>query len=87
MLTLKSIIQTEDLPLVLDLVKKLFEVILTWLNILPNYKESLKELKVNYLYVTDLASAIANCGSELGKMLGQCFGMCKRANEFYMKFP
>jgi hypothetical protein len=30
----------------------------------------LKELKVNYLYVTDLACSIVSCGPELGKMLG-----------------
>jgi len=67
-------------------VAKLFELILTWLSIIPNYRDSMKELKVNHLYAVDLATAIASCGPELSKMLGQCFGMCRRANEFSAKY-
>ena len=33
-----------------------------------------------------MACAIANCGNELSKMLGQCLGCCKRANALFGKF-
>ena len=49
MLTLNSIITLEDLPSAIDLLGKVFEMVMCWLHILPNYKESLREVKVNHL--------------------------------------
>ena len=82
MVTLLNVISSDDLPVIIDLVKQVFELTLTWLKIFPAYASSYREGKSNSnLYNVDLSTAIAYCGSELADMLGRCcMSMCRRAN-------
>lgn len=84
MLTLATVIGVDDLPAILELMSRVFELVLCWLRIVPSYRESQRETKSNsQLYCVDLACAIAMCGNELADILTKCFGGCRRASALF----
>ena len=87
MLTLATVIGVDNLPVIVDLMSQVFELVLCWLQIVPSYRESQRETKSNsQLYCVDLACAIAMCGNELADILSKCFGGCRRASALFQKF-
>jgi hypothetical protein len=47
MITLTNIITSDDLPMIIDLIRNVLELILTWLRICPEYKDSFRESQSN----------------------------------------
>ena len=74
-LTLFSHQRADELPLVIDLADLCFKLLLTWLEIFPNYNQAYKEATQHpYLYAVDLPTAISQCCYELVDLLGKIWG-------------
>jgi hypothetical protein len=75
------------LPVVIDFVGLVFKLLLTWLEIFPDYNKAYKDCAQHpYLFCVDLPSAISQCCFELVEVLGKIWGCCIRAKNNFNHF-
>ena len=73
-----------DLPGIIEFLRVVFELILTWMEVFPRYLETFGECQTNpLLFCADLPAAISMCGFELVELLGKIWGLCPRARNLF----
>ena len=84
LISMKSCIQREDLPVVFEFMLDVFKLIFKWMEVFPqhltSYQESLHHPK---LYLVNYEASVAMCGNELFGILEKCFGGCMRCLKFF----
>ena len=80
-------VSATDLPAIADFVKLVFELILVWMEVFPNYEEAFRECQTApLLFCVDLPAAISQCCFELVELLGKIWGQCARATNYFRAF-
>lgn len=87
LLTLVTEASEKDIQKIFEFSIEIYKLCLKWIEIFPKYLDMYKQgCMHSNLFAVDLDAAIAQCGNELFEMLHKSFGLCERANKFFIMF-